>query len=325
MKKLIFALMVLLVATSASAASIEVQESVPANTVWSFSVTLPNGTDFDDAKVLLDGSRIISFETVGSNQTIEPFDEDSSRLFSSTEPVGNTVYFLVSPLDDGAHDIVLKVDDSTVDEESVDFFAIYDAGERADLQSQVNSMRGSVNSLVSQVNSVEEKLGNALTDEDRQALQASIDELKEAMLEMKTGLEGQDANSLVKINALNGYLQKLEERTSELENPQATGIGLVSLAGIGPGAQAGILFVIVAIVAAVLVIKFKDRIPKKSLYGSPKKEAPVFSQRDEDIAAQVMNESQDESKKGRWAVEGARPVEKPERKPFNIGDLLRKD
>ncbi len=324
MKRLLFALIILLAATGAGAASIDVQESIPANTVWSFSVTLPNGTDFDDAEVLVDGSRIISFETVGSSQTIQAFDEDSSRLFSSTEPVGNTVYFLVSPLDDGEHNIVLKVDDSEVDEESVDFFEIYDADERADLQNQVTSLKGSVNTLVSQFNSIEESLGSALKEEDRLALQANIDNLQASMSEVETGLESQTGDNLVKINALNKYLNELEMRTNELVNPPVTGIGMVSLGSVGAEAQAGILFVIVAIIAAVLVVKFKDKLPKKGLYSKSKSEASVFSQHDEDIADQVLTESQNAEKSGKWAIEGAKPV-KQERKRFNVGDLLRKD
>ncbi|GAI26586.1 unnamed protein product [marine sediment metagenome] len=77
--------------------------------------------------------------------------------------------------------------------------------------------------------------------------------------------------------------------------------------------------------AAVLVVKFKDKIPKKGLYGKAKKKSAVFSQHDEDIANQVLTESQDESKSGKWAIEGAKPAVKAERKRFNIGDLLRKD
>ncbi len=325
MKKLIFALMVLLFVTGASAASIDVQETIPANTVWSFSVTLPTGTNFNDADVLLNGSKLISFETMGSSQVITAVDPDSSRLFSSTEPVNNTVYFLVSPLRSGNHDIVLKIDDSTADEQEVEFFEIYGAEERADLQTQVTRLKGSVNTLVEQFNSIEESLGNALNEEDKQALQANIDSLQSSMSEIEAGLEEQDADSLTKIIALNGYLNDLQNSTNEDEESVVTGIGMVSLGSVGPEAQAGILFIIVAIVAAVLVVKFKDKLPKKGLYSKSKKEAPVFSQYDEDIANQVMTESQDEIKSGKWAIEGAKPVEKSGRKRFNVGDLLRKD
>ena len=75
--------MVLLFAAGTSAASIEVQESIPANTVWSFSVTLPNGTDFDDARVLLDGDRIISFETV---ETRKLHEEHAKSLAGVVRP-----------------------------------------------------------------------------------------------------------------------------------------------------------------------------------------------------------------------------------------------
>ncbi len=58
---------------------------------------------------------------------------------------------------------------------------------------------------------------------------------------------------------------------------------------------------------------------------SQKKRLLFFPQHDEDIADQVLNESQDNVKSGKWAIDGAKPVEKSERKRFNVGDLLRKD
>ena len=325
MKKLIFALIVLLFVTGTSAASIDVQETIPANTVWSFSVTLPNGADFDNADVLLNGNKIASFYTYNNNIKFDEKDIDKTTVFSSTEPVGNSVYFLVSPLGDGDYDILLEVDGSTADEQTVNFFEIYDADTQGDLHSRLDSLRGTMKSVVDQVNGFEERLSAALTEEDRQALQANIDSLQSSMSEIETGLKEQDADNLTKIIALNDYLNDSEIRTNEDKATPATGVGMVSLGSVGPEAQTGILFIIVAIVTVVLVVKFKDKIPKKGLYSTSKKQQSVFSQHDEDIADQVMTESQDEVKSGKWAIEGAKPVGKTERKRFNVGDLLRKD
>ncbi len=326
MKKIIFALMVLALLGNVNAASIGVQQNIPANTVWSFSVTLPAGTDFDDAKVLIDGSRIISFETVGSSQTIQAFDPDNSRLFSSTEPVGNTVYFLVSPMAKGSHDLTLKVDGDDLAEEQVSFFEIYDAEGRADLQSQVNSLRGNVNSVVDQFNSFEGKLGEALTEEDKQALQASINAVESNVSALETELGNLAQETGVKTQVLAEDIEQIKQGDLLEEEQILLGAGLFSIASTADEMKPFIIFILVAIAGAILVIQFRDKLPSsKGLYSSWKKEKPIFSEHDEDIAEQVLIESQDEIKKGKWAIEGASPPEKAERKPFNIGDLLRKN
>ena len=104
------------------------------------------------------------------------------------------------------------------------------------------------------------------------------------------------------------------------------GVGFASLGGVSQELVGlGILFVVL-IAAAVLVVKFRDRISLgKGLYGKPKKEKATFSKQDEDIAEQAMTEAQDEEgKKGKWAF-GSEGQPKEGSKRFNIGDLIRKD
>lgn len=325
MKKLVFAFLVLAIASSCNAASIEVQDSVPAKTVWSFSVTLPNGEDFDDARVLLDGSRLISFYTDPSDEIVA-YDEDSSRLFSSTEPEGRKVYFLVSPLAKGTHDIELKVDDETEDEREVSFFEIFDADEQGDLQSKLNSLRGTVNSVVEQVNGFEGRLSEALTEEDRQALQSSINSTKDSITALESRLKQQETESDAKIDVLLQDLEVQRARINDLNKPVLFGVGFASLGGVSQELVGlGILFVVV-IAAAVLVVKFRDRISlRKGLYGKPKKEEATFSKRDKDIAEQAMTEAhEEEGQKGKWAF-GSEERPKGGSKRFNIGDLIRKD
>ena len=200
MKKILFAVL-LLFAGSCFAASIEVEENIPANTVWSFSVILPNGADFEDAQILLNGSNLISFDTNPANEIVA-YNKDNARLFGSTEPIGNKVYFLVSPLAKGERDIVLEIDGQTADEETVDFFEIYDAEARADLQSQISSLKGNVNSLIEQYNQVEERLGSALTEQDKQELQSSISSLQNSLAGLESSLEEEAALTDTKIKAL---------------------------------------------------------------------------------------------------------------------------
>lgn len=320
MKKFALAFLVMILAGSCYAASIDVQEAVPADTVWSFSVTMPNPADFDDAKVLLDGTRIASFYTYNDKIKFDEEDIDRRRVFSNTEPIGNTVYFLVSPLEKGSYELVLEVDDESRAEEEIEFFEIYDAEEKADLQTQLTSLRGSVNSLIEQYNAVESQLGEKLTEADRQALQSGIDSLQTAI----TNLEEQETDSGNKISALNQEIQVVNTRVNDLNKATGFGIGFFSLGSIKPETRAAIVFILVVVAAAILVVRFKDRLPlKKGLYGKPAKKDVAFTKHDKDIAEQVMNETQEETEKGKWAFGTSKPVEK-ERKPFNIGDLIKK-
>jgi len=324
MKLIVVAVLLFAILGNCYAVSIEVQESVPANTVWSFSVALPSSDDFDKAEVFLDGEKIAGISG-GSGIDVLPSSIDKTKVFSNTEPVGNRVYFLISPVSSGEHRLRLEIDNEEKDEENINFFEIYDADEKADLQTQINSVRGSVNSLIEQTNSFEETLGDALTESDRQALQSSINSVQNSLNSLESRLEEEAASSTSKANVLMEDLEYLKARTNDL-NASIFGTGLFSLGNIGAEAQAGLAFLVIAVVAAVLLVKFKDRIPlKKGLYGSGKKSEALFSRHDEDIAEQVLQESQDEGKKGKWAAGSAQePKEEPKRKGFSIGDLLRK-
>lgn len=322
MKRMLFAFAVLMLLGSVSAASIDVEENVPANTVWTFSVNLPSGHDFDDAKVYLDGSRLISFYTNPSNEIVA-YDEDSARLFSSTEPVGNKVYFLVSPMEEGEHRIKLKVDDSTEDEEEIEFFEIYDAESNESLKQQVDTVKGSVGSLIRQFNDLEEEIGNALTQEDKQALESSISSVQSSVSELEAKMLEQEENDAARANVLLSEIEDLKDTGSG--EILKIGTGFASLVNVGPEVQAGVILALIAVGAAVLLVKFRDRLPlKQGLYGKGSREGISFTKKDEDIAAQVMEESQDEASSGKWAFGDSRPVKK-ERKGFSIGDLIKKD
>ncbi len=324
MRKFLIAFLVMIVAGGSFAASIDVQEAVPADTVWSFSVTMPNAADFDNAKVLLDGTRIASFYTYNDKIKFDEEDIDRTRVFSNTEPIGNTVYFLVSPLEKGSHELVLEVDDESRAEEQIEFFEIYDAEEKADLQTQLTSVRGSVNSLIEQYNAVETQLGEKLDEADRQQLQSGIDSLQSALTGLENSLEEQGTDSSSKINALNQEVQVVNTRVNDLNKASGFGAGLFSLGSVKPETRAAIVFILVVVAAAILVAKFKDRLPlKKGLYGKPAKKEVAFTKHDKDIAEDVMNETQEETEKGKWAFGTSKPV-KQERKPFNIGDLIKK-
>lgn len=321
MKRVAFALLVLLLAAGCGAASIEVQESVPASTVWSFSVALPNAGDFTDAKILLDGSQIARIKG-DSGIYVLPNSIDSTKIFSNTAPVSNRVYFLVSPLAKGTHTLKLEVDGAAADEKSVEFFEIYDAEGNADLQDQVTSVRGSVNSLVEQFNELEGRLANALGAEDKAELNAGIAKVESALSSLEAAVEEKGSERDAKINALNGYLQQLEARESEKE--MQAGTGFFSIPGIGMEMQALLLIAVVAAAAVFFVVKFRDRIPlKKGLYGKVKIMVPSFSNYDDDITEQAMKAAQKDGPDGKWAF-GSEARKEEAHEGFGIGSLIKK-
>jgi len=319
MRRVVLAFLAIGLFAGCNAASIETNESVAAGTVWSFSVNLPDAEDFDDAKVFLDGDRTISFYTYNGKIKFDQDDVDKSRVFSVTEPIDNTVYFLVSPLERGDHEIGLEVDGETEDEEQVNFFEIYDAEGRADLQSQINSLRGSVNSVVEQFNDFGEK---TLSEQDRAELEAKIAQVESLISSLEQDVENRSLENAQKVDVLLKDVTSLQQRTFDMN--KSFGIGLFSVGAVSQDVQTAVIVLIIVVVAAVLVAKYRDRIPlKKGLYGKPKKGQDLFSRQDKEITEQVLNESQDEEQKGKWAF-GEKEEKQHQRKGFNIGDLIRK-
>ena len=323
MKRIFIAFMLVALLASCSAASIEVNENIPASTAWSFSVEFPNSSDFDIAQIFLDGGKVARVSG-GSGIDVLPSSIDKTKIFSYTDSVERRIYFLVSPLEKGDHEIELEIDGDTVDEEAISFFEIYDAEGNADLQSQITSLRGNVNSVVEQFNEIKDKLDETLTEEDRYALEQSINNLETDVGALETEFENSSLQNQNRVEVLLEDVTALQARTADLNSSLAGGLGFLSLGSLNQGTMMIIATIIIAIVAAMLVVRYKDKISfKKGLYGKPRKNKVMFSQHDEDITEQVLNESQDSEKVGKWSFGDTKPV-KEERKPFNIGDLLRK-
>jgi len=323
MKNCIFVFLLVLLSGHVGAALINVEESIAANTVWSFSVSLPAGNDFDEAEVLLDGSSLISFYTT-PNDEIVAFDQDPTRVFSFTEPIGNTVYLLVSPRAKGSHKIVLTVDGEEEADEEINFFEILDAGEQAELQGQLNSIKGSVSTLIEQLSELDER---ALDEEDRQQLQSRITGLKSRLDSIQSSLQAIEAKSTSNQDQIQGLAAQtadLERKTIDLN----TALASTGLFGLARGAQSLGLLAIALVAAAISVLvayNNRHRLKfKRSVYGKQKKPEPGldFSKKEEEITGEVLEE---EGRRGRWAYGNATMKPEPkESKRFQLGDLLKK-
>ncbi|MBN2067086.1 MAG: hypothetical protein JW744_01320 [Candidatus Diapherotrites archaeon] len=325
MRKTVFAFLLVLLAGFCYSASINVEGSLPANTVWSFSVSLPNGADFDDATVFLEGTELISFYTNPSNQIIA-YDADSTRVFSYTEPIGNNVYLLVSPMAKGSREITLEVDGVEEDNEEIGFFTILDADEQGDIQGQLNSLKGSLNTLIGQLNELEE---SALTEDDRQELLSKIASIEGSIYSIESSLASLESKANVnesEIQGLSLQASDLMQRTADL-NAAISGTGLFGLGKAGEMLGLAIVVIIVAIIALSFAYSNRHKLKfnvKKSVYGKqkPAKSIQGFSRKDEDITSEVLEE---EGRKGKWAYgDHELKQEARESKRFQLGDLLKK-
>lgn len=324
MRKIAFAFLLIALAGSCFAASIDVPETLPEKTVWSFSVTLPNGSDFDDADVFLDGSRLISFYTNPSDEIIA-YNEDDSRLFSATEPSGAKITFLVSPLAEGPHTLRLEVGGSLEAEEEIEAFEIYDEASGASLQDQIANVKSSLAGLIEQYNQLEARLPNYLTQEDKSALESRINGVQSTVSALEASLEEQGSQNDLKAQALMQEIESVSSEVQEMKEPKGLLAGFASLPEMPPETQTGLIALVVAVGVAALFIKFRNRLPLgKGIYGAPAPEKASFSSQDEDIAEQVMSEAQEDRGSGKWAFGRERIPVKQESKRFNIGDLIKK-
>lgn len=316
MRKLLFAFLVIALAGYCSAASVEIKDTLPAETVWSFSVFLPNGVDFGNAEVLLDSSRLAYFQTDSADQVVL-LEKDNSRLFSVSSASSNRVYLLVAPLVKGDHTVSLKVDGASIVEKTISFFEIGSFDDKQSMQDKIASLNGSVNTVINQINNLEE---DALTQEDRQELQASINELQGKLDSLEAELK-QDAQN--KANVLVGDIQVLQQRVDDLNKAAGFGIGFALLPEVKQETVMIALLAVAAVLAIALIVKFRDRIPlQRNMYGKFKKDAPVFSVRDDEISEQVSSQAAEiQSGSGKWAFEET--ASKPKR-GFGFRDMLKK-
>ncbi len=324
MKKLLSALLLFLLAVSCSAASINVQNAVPADTVWSFSVTLPDAGDFDEAEIMLDGSSLVTLYTRSNKILVDVLNE--TKVLSNAV-VGSSVYLSIAAVGKGTHSIRLVIDGEEEASKEVLFFEVLAAEDQPDLQSQINSLHGSINSLIEQFNELDERAGGMLKEEDRQQLQAGIDELSAAVNSLEAQLQQQQVaaeQAEAELASLQQQAQALGRKALELDETIASGLfGLAS----NPKAGLSMVIIIVAAVVIVLVVRNREKLQfKKGLYESHRKEEQepvVFSESEEEITGEVLQEEQ--GKSGKWAFKGKKAGPRAESKRFHLSDLLKKE
>ena len=323
MKKALFCLLLpLLLAPLGAFAGINAPASIPADTVWSFSVSLPAAGEFSSARIFLDGTQVAKVNG-DSGIYFPPNSVESSRILSNAIG-GNTAFFSVAALGKGTHTLKMQVDSIDPESREIYFFEVFNAESQRELQSQLDSVRGSVNSLITQFNSLEEKSNGALTASDKEELLAGIKELGSLAEALQAELELQKSENAAaqgEIQSLSGEMSSLKGKPVVTGSGAGAGVaGFFSAAILDSGAGMALIAVIVAAVFAVLLVKNRGRLRfRKSIYAKAEKAEEVSSINTKEVT-EVLEEME---KKGKWAFVENKAAGEP-KKPFSMGEIIRR-
>ena len=321
MRKLFLAFLLLLLFSVAYSASINASDSIAANAVWSFSVSLPNASEFDNAEVLLDGSSLgIKWYAPGDTILVDEKNIDKTRVFSSSQPVSNTIYFMITPMLKGTHSIVLNVDSSESARKEIRFFEALDSAQQANLQTELSGLRGTVIALEERLNALQ---ADSLKKEDKDQLLAEINSLKGKIDSMQSSLDSFAADESQNKESIDGLVaetQALRQQTTKLNESMESGFFGLGKSWQGIGLIAALLIVAIIVIAVAYSKRHLFHF-KRSLYGKrmgPGDLGATLSEEDGGIAAAGLAA---EARPGKWAVE--KPVEE-KRHRFHFGDLIKK-
>ncbi len=318
MKKFAFALLFLLLASAASAA-IDLQGSVAANSVLSFSVSLPSASSFREAIVFLDSDELIGVYTFQSKVKIDEDSLNKTKVVSSAV-VENVVYLSIAALRSGSHTVKVQVDGTETESREITVFEPLDSEQIAEMQKDLSGLRGTVIAQEERLNALQ---ADSLRKEDKDQLLAEIDSLKEKLDSMQSSLDSVAADESQNKESIDGLVaetQALKQQAAKLNESMESGFFGLGKSWQGIGLIAA-LFIAAIIVIAVAYSKRHLFHFKRSLYSkrmSTDDLGEAIGEGDGVIAAEGLAA---EAKPGKWALE--RPVQEKSHK-FHFGDLIKK-
>jgi len=319
MKKTLFCLL-LLFAPLGVFAEINAPASIPADTVWSFSVSLPAAGEFVSARIFLDSQQVAKVNG-DSGIYFPPNGVESSRIFSNAIG-GNTAFFSAAALGKGTHTLKMQVDSKDFESREIYFFEVLNAENQQEVEAQLNSVKGSVNSLITQFNGLEDKSKGALTAADKEELLAKISGLGALAESLQAELQlqkSENSAAMGEISALSREISLLKEKPKGIDLA-AGATGLFSAAALNSGIGIALIMVIVAAIAIALLARNIGRIGfKKSIYSKPQKEDAVSSINTNEVT-EVLEEME---KKGKWAFDENKVADEP-KKPFSMGEIIKR-
>ena len=345
MKKFLLFLLFLVILFFSNAFSLTINApgEIPSQINWTFSIELDSAEQFDETRVFIDNSRVLTAYSNGKTQldafngtfVLDAFVFDKDPSSNS----GLVLYVSYFGLSSGEHKIEafsFKAGEQKADD-SITFKAFNAAQKETveELEGDKKNLRNEVLFNSSEVNKIKETL-NQLT-----ASLNSLNESTENESKARIEVEKQIESLKTRINNVNLENEKLELKNNELskENEELKNqnifSGLASLIGLSTGEnnEAGttnlitpLIFIFAVIVIAAVALNREKifsaigEIPKKrktEIY-SEETDEPLNLERD-------VNNFLDEQvkKKKKWGF--SKEKNSSEEEEVNIGDLVKKD
>lgn len=318
MKRIFTLLVLLLISCAVYAATIDVQDNIPAEVNWSFSISLNNTDSFDRTSILIDSSEILNVYPTGQvsssagSLVLNAFTFDTNPA----SPSGLVLYVSYPGLDVGNH--ILKVEThsgGSVEEVSAEvrFYDII-------TEINVGSLKNELADLKGKTEELEFKLTNMEVDdrvflqmlEQRQEEINSLSEKVDQFSSRFESIEQQLSSSIASLQDISNTIEGLKNsiiaefelidsvangEVEEGETEQPAVAPLIALGDIYVGAI--VIGVIMLIILTVLVIK-KRLGSSASVYSKGKEEGELVESKEEEQQPEAEQELVPE-KPGKWA------------------------
>jgi len=340
MKRVVFALVLLLFAGYASALSVSAPDKIAANMAFAVSVEFDSLSGFSDAVVQIDGSTVLSLETVGGSKLYVTSVEESRVLnLSEGETINGAIMNLLLSGFTASGDRTVKVEEIGVTQTTATVNVFVPVSEDFEklYQQEFNSLKATIMSYANDIDGLKKQFVDleAMVDGkvSEAEIQAKINEINSSISGMQTGL-GDSAEQALENAALIG---DLEEKVGELEQEteEFTSTGFISLGNIAKPENLGIV-VLGAIIVAVVLLGLAGKLPTPKMpklkLGSREKTIYRPSNDDKAITSQVLDDaaaSNEPENVGKWAFKGGswKPdaSEEKEEKGSSLGDLIKKE
>jgi hypothetical protein len=319
MRKLLFAFLLLLFLFGNASAAINVQDSLAANSVLSFNVSLPSAGSFREAVIFLDSDELIGVYTFQNKVKIDEDSINKTKVVSSAV-VDNVVYLSIASLKSGSHTVKLQVDGAETESREITVFEPLDSGQIAEMQKGLSGLRGTANALEERLNALQ---ADSLKKEDKDQLLAEIDSLKGKLDSMQSSLDSVAADESQNKESIDGLVaetQALKQQAAKLNETMESGFFGLGKSWQGIGLIAALLIAAIIVIAVAYSKRHLFHF-KRSLYGKRIGSDDLGEALGEDGGGLAAAGLAAEAKPGKWALE--KPVEEKSRR-FHFGDLIKK-
>jgi hemoglobin-like flavoprotein len=330
---------VLLFACWGQALSIEAPSEVPTNSAFSVAIEFDALGSFSEATVQLDGSNVVSMQTIAGNALyVITVDQSKVLNLGSGEIIqGNRVYLLFAGFEsEGETTIAVEEAEKEPKSATVKIFAPAAKDFEEEYLQQFTSLKNTIMSYANDIDDLKE-IVNAL-DELAASNQASSSEFQSKLNELNSALENisLELESKASVEQLQEKIEELQEALNEQagkvdeleqETKEIASSGFVSFAGV-QGEKGFAVIGGIIVIAITLALAARGKLPPLQL---PKKKGgkSIYrpSERDGEITSQVLEEAGELRQGGRWAFKAGswKPPEEKEERPSSLGDLIKRN